>query len=241
MKKELVKFLPSYVGSKAYWIDKLLPYKGQEFVEVFCGSAVISANLAKTAYLNDLDPIIYKVLSNFDQQIVPKTFSKEDYFEARIKPDWWKHLYCLQKMSFSGVFRYSKNGYNVPIKKNLISISVAHEYKKALKKYKQLNPTITNVSYNQIPLDVFKDKVVVFDPPYEGSQAAYNKEFDYDEYWKFVRDVAKIAKTVLIFDTENNLKKQSLTIEATRKMRVNGKKQGSLEAMVILGENLLKK
>lgn len=73
-KTELIKFLPSYVGSKAYWVDKLLAYQGEEFVEVFCGSAVLSANLASKAVLNDLDPVIYKVLSQYEQQKVPKNF-----------------------------------------------------------------------------------------------------------------------------------------------------------------------
>lgn len=112
----LMYFLPSYVGSKKIWVKKLLYYSGMDFVELFCGSAVLSANLAKSALLNDLDPYIHLVLSRFDELIVPEKFTLEDYYTYRKVENWWQFTYVLQKMSFSGVFRYSKNGYNVPPK-----------------------------------------------------------------------------------------------------------------------------
>lgn len=116
----MFKFLKSYVGSKSYWVNRLQQYKSRRFVELFCGSAVLSANLScKNPILNDLDVYIYKILSNFDSLIVPDSFTKEDYYLVRKNDDWWKYIFCLQAMSFSGVFRYSKNGYNVPIKKNI--------------------------------------------------------------------------------------------------------------------------
>jgi hypothetical protein len=122
---DLIKFFPSFVGSKAQWIkhEKLREATGlreNHIVELFCGSAVISASLAKSSLLVDIDPIICKVLTRFDEQIVPEVFTVEDYFEKREAENWWQYTYCLQKMSFSGVFRYNaaKNKYNVPIKKN---------------------------------------------------------------------------------------------------------------------------
>lgn len=241
MKKNLIKFLPSYVGSKAYWVDKLVGYKDLDFVEVFSGSSVLSANLAKTAILNDTDPIINKIFSNYQKLIVPEKFTKEDYYKYRKDNNWWKYIYCLQKMSFSGVFRYSKNGFNVPMKNDLKQdfISVKDEYSKAKKRFKELNPTILNKSYNELDLNLFKDKVVILDPPYEGSQAAYNKKFDYVAYWKFVKAVSKIAKATLIFDTKSNIEKAGYKVIATRKMRVNGSKDGDIEALAIIGLNLL--
>lgn len=246
MKKDsddkLIKFMPSYVGSKAYWVERLKNYKDKDFVEVFSGSSVLSANLAKTAILNDLDPIIYKIFSNYEQLIVPEEFTIDDYFRTRKLSDWWKHIYCLQKMCFSGVFRYSKNGFNVPPKANFKDngvIKVSDEFKRAKKRFKELNPTVLNLSYDKIPMDSFKDKVVIFDPPYEGSQTAYNKVFDYQAYWAFVKQVSKIAETVIIFDTQANIEKAGYTVIETRKMRVNGSKEGSLEAMAIVGKNRL--
>lgn len=243
-KESLIKFLPSYVGSKAYWVDKLSAYKGKEFVEVFSGSAVLSANLAKSAILNDADPIIYKIFSKYNSLVVPDKFTIKDYFKYRQAKDWWKHVYCLQKMSFSGVFRYSKNGFNVPPKANFKNkgvVKVKDEFKKAKKRFKELNPEILNLSYNQISLDKFKDKVVIFDPPYENSKAAYNKSFNYKTYWDFVKEVAKVAETVIIFDTKSNIEKAGYKVLQTRKMRVNGSRPGDIEAMAILGLNLLNK
>lgn len=239
---KLIKFLPSYVGSKAYWVERLRPYQGKDFIEVFSGSGVLSANLAKTTVLNDLDPVVYKIFSNYDKLIVPEVFTINDYFEKRKLKEWWKYIYCLQKMSFSGVFRYSKNGFNVPPKANFKDngkINVLTEFKKAKKRFKELNPTILNLSYDQIPLETFRDKVVIFDPPYEGSKAAYNKSFDYDKYWEFVKQVSKVAKTVIIFDAQRNIEKAGYQVIETRQMRVNGARPGDVEAMAILGENLL--
>lgn len=242
-KKELIKFLPSYVGSKAYWVNFLLPYKGQDFIETFSGSGVLSANLAKSAILNDLDPMVYKIFSNYEKLIVPKVFTTEDYFKYRSDKEWWKYIFCLQKMSFSGVFRYSKNGFNVPIKKDLKKkeISVQDDFKAAKKRFKELNPTILNLSYQDIPLENFKDKVVILDPPYEGSQAAYNRPFDYKEYWEFVKKITPLAKAVILFDKKDNLEKAGYEVLATRKMRVNGARPGDMEAVAIVGLNLIKK
>ena len=241
----MIKFLPSYVGAKSYWIEALQPYRGSDIVELFAGSAVISANLAKTAVINDFDPIIYKVFSNYDQLIVPEVFSEADYYQHRKDADWWKYLYCFQKMSFSGVFRYSKNGYNVPMKKGYIdNVSLQGDYKEALDRFKQLNPTVLNLSYDCVPLDLMKGKVVVLDPPYQNKQASYNDAkskkkdvFDYQKYWDYVRNLTTIAQTVIVFDTQSNIKSNlNVSDLLTRKMRVNGKYDGDLEAMCILGE-----
>jgi site-specific DNA-adenine methylase len=242
---KLIKFLPSYVGSKAYWVPLLQNYKGEDFVEVFAGSGVLSANLAKTAILNDKDPIIHKVFSNFLELEAPESFSAEDYFTFRKVPDWWRYIYCLQRMSFSGVFRYSsKGGFNVPIKKvkkdgvyiNPEPIHPRADCLAAKERFKELNPTILNLSYEDIPLSLMEGKVVVFDPPYEGSQASYNTAFDYEKYWELVKTVSKIAKTVIIFDSKKNIEKHGYETLNTRKMRVNGKHQGDVEAIAILGE-----
>jgi adenine-specific DNA methylase len=76
----MVKFLPSYVGSKAYWISYLNSYHDMDFVELFAGSSVLSANLAKTALLNDIDPYVYLMLSQFDKLVVPEVFTQKDVF-----------------------------------------------------------------------------------------------------------------------------------------------------------------
>jgi len=246
--RRLIKFFPSFVGSKAQWIKndvlrEVVGDKENHIVELFCGSAVISANLAKSSLLVDIDPIICKILSRFDEQIVPEIFTAEDYFEKREADNWWQYAYCLQKMSFSGVFRYnaSKNKYNVPIKKNrdgtyyLMEINVRDEYLIALNRWKELHPGIINLSYLDIPIQNFKNSVVIFDPPYEGSKAAYNKEFNYKLYWQIVERVREISNRVIVFDRVKNIQKNLGDIECyTRKMRVNGKYAGDEEGMCIL-------
>lgn len=233
------KFFPSYVGSKSYWISELNRFKNKDFVELFCGSSVLSANLAKTSVLNDLDPMVYQILSEFDKLIVPEEFTKDDFNTVKKYNNWWQYSYCLQKMSFSGVFRYSKNGYNVPMKKDFQSknIYIQDDYNKSLARWHELKPTCLNMSYCEVPKDLLVGKVVILDPPYETSKASYNTLFDYERYWDYVKQLEDIAETIIIFDRYDNLKHHGIEPLATRKMRVNGSKKGDIEAIGLFEEN----
>jgi len=230
----IYQFLPSYVGSKKQWVERLRQdYSNSEIVEPFCGSSVLSANLATTAILNDNDKYIYLILSQFDQLIVPDRFTKEDYFNVRPKADWWKYAYCLQKMSFSGVFRYSRNGYNVPIKPNIPFVELRESYEIALKRWRELSPEVLNQDYLSIESEKIKNKLLILDPPYETSQASYNTKFDYPRYWQFVQEMKEVASAIILFDKQENLLKQNIPTCGNRNMRVNGKRAGSVESIAI--------
>jgi site-specific DNA-adenine methylase len=240
-----VRFLPSYVGSKRHWLPTLQPLAGRPFVELFAGSAILSANLASKALLVDLDPMVATILSRFDEQEVPETFTRDDYYRLRSAPDWWRHAYALQSLSYSGVFRYSKNGYNVPAKggpdpaknkKNEFHVRPAYDV--ALGRWRELAPDVRNVSYLDIPdadIAALGDNViVVLDPPYEGSQAAYNGNgFDYAAYWARVNELTA-QFDVLLFDRQANIEGHGFEVHATRKMRVNGARPGDSEALTVI-------
>lgn len=235
-RKDIIKFFPSYVGSKARWLKHLTKYKDRNFVEIFCGSGVLSANLAKTAILNDLDPYVTKILQEFDKQIIIEPFGEKEYFEARVRPDWYLSSYCLGKLAFSGVFRYSKNGFNVPIKSKK-PVYLQEEYERALQRWQELAPKIYNKNYYEINHEITVDSVLVIDPPYQNTQASYNKEaFDYEYYWQYVLLNENICKTVIIFDfLDNMLSNNNVT---TQKSRVNGKHEGNIEACFIFEDSL---
>lgn len=230
------KFFSGYVGSKRAWIDKLRELKGLNFVELFAGSAALSANLAGTAVFNDSDEYVTKILANFDQQKVTNAFDEDEYKKVRMQNDWWKYAFCLQKMAFSGVFRYSKNGYNVPAKpKGTVKMDkIEEEYAYSLTRWKELNPKVVNGSYLDVPLELIENAVVILDPPYAGSKAAYNtKPFDYGKYWEFVEEVKTKVLVLIVFDRKENLQRRGLPVFMERKMRVNGARQGDIEAMSI--------
>lgn len=194
------------------------------FVELFAGSSVISANLAKTSILNDKDINIYNILSRFDELIVPKVFTKEDYFKHRPDVEWWKYSYCFQKMAFSGVFRYSKNGYNVPPKKNLLEVRCSEEYKEALFRWKELNPKVTNFDFMDFPMSEMENKIIIVDPPYENSTTSYNNVLDYHLYWEYIRILEGLNSTIVLFDNRYNIAFNNVK---TRSMVVNGKYAGN--------------
>jgi len=256
-RSDLIRFLPSYVGSKRMWVPYLQEFSGRPIVELFAGSAVLSANLASKALIVDYDPIVAKVLQRFDEQIVPEVFTRDDYYHYRSVDNWWQYLYCLQSMSYSGVFRYSKNGYNVPAKGGSdISKNKVNEfynrpsYEKALERWKELSPDVRNCSYIDITDDEIAalgdDVLVILDPPYgdgeeQKSQAAYNdtasqqkkgEGFDFDEYWARAKELTQ-KFDVIIFDRKYNLERNGYHIDAVRKMRVNGARPGDVEAMSV--------
>lgn len=238
---EHIRFLPSYVGSKRAWVDRLSPdLKGRPIAELFCGSATLSANLATTALLVDLDPMVHRILSRFDEQIVPETFTRADYYRLRDAEDWWRYAFCLTSISFSGVFRYTENGFNVPAKGGADDkanpVNQWHlrpTYESALARWHDLAPAVLHESYLDVTGDRIEailgpDAVVVLDPPYEGSQAAYNTTFDYDAYWARAAELSERFTTVL-FDRASNLTAQGYSLWGGRKMRVNGARDGDQE------------
>lgn len=233
----LTKFLPSYVGSKAYWVRMLERYRGRDFVEFFAGSAVISANLANRAVLNDDDPFLHKYFRQYESQPVVETFTDKNYFAKRRQKNWYRWLYYLQKMSFSGVYRWSRNGYNVPIKADYRSkaVHLKDDVERSIGRFRALGPVLLKLDYLDVPMPENPD-IAVLDPPYESKKAAYNTAgFDYEQYWKFVRRCMDSFRVVIVFDWDKNMDERlpGRSYE-TRNMRVNGKHKGSREAMCVI-------
>lgn len=243
MEGNLTKFLPSYVGSKAYWVKALEQYRGRDFVEFFAGSAAISANLANRTILNDLDPFLYKYFRQYEKQPVVETFTHKNYFTKRKQKSWYRWLYYLQKMSFSGVYRWSsKSGYNVPIKQTYKPagfVNLKDEIEKSIERFKALDPALHNLDYLDVPIPEDPD-IAILDPPYQSKQAAYNMPgFDYEQYWDFVRRCMDSFRVVIVFDWDKNIR-ENLGEDRrydTRKMRVNGKYEGATEAMCVIDNN----
>ncbi len=241
----LIRFLPGFVRSKAFWVEdvqyilKNIPMKERHIVELFSGSAVISGNCAGSATLIDTDEVLCEILSRYDDQRVPEEFTSEMYFKYREEKDWWRYAFCLQKMAFSSIFRYSKSGFNVPKRSNLESIHVLPEYKKALSRWKKLQPVVLNQSYLELAPESFQGKILVADPPYEGSQASYNKKsFDYDTYWNYVDSLRYYARLVILFDRRENILKHfsinDISFYKQKTIRVNGKYEGDSDCMISL-------
>jgi len=235
----LARFLPSYVGSKAYWVSRLEQYKGRDFVEFFAGSAVISASLANRTVLNDLDPFLHRYFREYESQPIVGTFTDRDYFAKRSQADWYRHLYYLQKMSFSGLYRWSRRSrrYNAPIRGTYKSkaVHLKDEVERSIERFKALNPSLHNLDYSDVPIPENPD-VAVLDPPYESKQAPYNAPgFDYEQYWNFVHRCMDSFRVVIVFDWDANMRARLPGRNYdTRKMRVNGKHKGALEAMCIV-------
>jgi site-specific DNA-adenine methylase len=239
------------VGSKSYWVEdvRFLTKDFRDFVEPFCGSAILSANCAKTAILNDLDPLLCFILERFDEQIVPDIFTREMFYQVRGSKEWWKYAFCLSRMAFSGIFRHTeKGGFNVQAKtgKNYEQIAVRGQYLAALAQWKKLKPTIRCGSYEEIDPLTFEGKTVIFDPPYAGSVAWDNwcqnlgsrTHFNYVKYWEYVNESRKYAEVVIIFDKRENLVRRfnvaDIVFYKQKKLHVNGKYSQGVDAMISL-------
>lgn len=162
--KPLTRFLPSFVGSKADWVGKLERYRGRDFVEFFAGSAAISANLANRAVLNDVDEFLYKYFKQYESQPIVATFTDKGYFARRSQKTWYRYLYYLQKMSFSGVYRWGRNGYNVAIKKDYKpagAVRLKDEVERSIERFTALNPTLYKLNYWEVPFPEKPDIAVL--------------------------------------------------------------------------------
>lgn len=227
-----IRLLPSYVGSKLYWLDYLKnrPLDYTKVVELFSGSAVLSFNLSNDIVLNDVDKYLISFINNFNEARIKEPFTVDDYYKYRAAPDWHMWLFCLQKMSFSGVYRWSKNGYNVPPKKSLKSVSVIAEYLDAREAYNKKKIKTYCSSYLEVPATEYQNAGLILDPPYENSKAAYNRQFDYHQYWEFVRLTEGWASYIILFDANCNMPFPS---NGVRTMTVNGKHSSSKEGVFI--------
>lgn len=244
---EPLRFLPSYNGSKARWIRRLEHLRGRNIVELFAGTAAISANYASRALLVEADPIVARILTRFDELEVPETFTRDDYYALRGQEDWWRHAFCLSAMAFSGLFRYTDAGFNATHKgggpgkpSRDPQYDVMHlraRYEATLARWQELSPTIIHDTYQNVTdqqiAGVGEKPVVILDPPYEGAKTPYNKKFgafDYDAYWARAEQLAQHFD-VIIFDTAANLQRAGYPVHGTRGMTMNASRPAGTEAI----------
>jgi|GEM_PF-3517039 len=244
---EPLRFLPSYNGSKARWIRRLGHLEGRNIVELFAGTAAISANFANRAILVEADPIVARILARFDELDVPEVFTRDDYYAVRGLEDWWRHAYYLSAMAFSGLFRYTDAGFNATHKgggpgkpSRDPRYDVMHlrpRYEAMLNRWCELAPHIIHDSYLNVTDETIRavgeSPLVILDPPYEGAQTPYNKrfgEFDYEAYWARAEELAD-RFDVIIFDTAGNLERAGYPVHGTRGMTMNASRPSGTEAI----------
>ena len=247
---EPLRFLPSYNGSKSRWVRRLEHLRGRNIVELFAGTASISANLADRALLVEADPIVARILTRFDELVVPEVFTRDDYYDVRGRDDWWRYAYGLSAMAFSGLFRYSDAGFNATHKgggpgkpgtsPRHNAMRLRPDYERSLARWRELAPTVLHTSYQNVTLDqiaaVGERPVVILDPPYEGSKTPYNDKhgvLDYPAYWERARELAA-RFDVIIFDTAANLICAGYPVHGTRSMVMNAAKPSQTEAITFV-------
>lgn len=201
-------------------------------VELFAGSAVISANFASSALLVDLDLPLTRLLSSYDRLFVPETFTVEQYNLARSGTgDWWRAAFYLSAMARGGIWRHSaRGGFNVQAR-NDSTRAMRDTYERNLARWQELQPVVLHGSYNDISVDDIaswhENPLVILDPPYEDTRAAYNSNgFDYTAYWNHVATLGEHFD-LLIFDLTQNLERAGYvpTGEPRPLRRQNGSEQ----------------
>lgn len=244
---EPLRLLPSYAGSKSHWIHRLGHLQGRNIVELFAGTGSISMNYADQALLVELDPQLARILSRYDELIVPEVFTRDDYYAVRGRDDWWRYAYSLSAMAFSGLFRYSDRGFNATHKGGGAgkpgtsprheAMRLRPEFERALGRWRELSPTVVHGSYADITdaqIEAVGERpLVILDPPYEGTRTPYNDKhggFDYTAYWHRASDLAE-RFDVIVFDTAGNLERAGYPVHGTRTMKMNGARAAEAEAV----------
>lgn len=232
-------FLPAYVGSKRRWLEELHFLQDRPIVELFAGSAILSAHFASRALLVDIDLQLCNVLSRYDELEVPDLFTEADYDRVRSSKDWWRYSYYLSAMSRGGSWRHSaRGGFNVKARSDK-AYSRRYKYELALERWTELKPEVRNTSYADVTNEDIREfggdeVVVVLDPPFESTGAAYNStSFDYSAYWARVAEIAADFD-VLIFDTRENLVAAGYPIHGEKNLSRLGTATQNVEANCFL-------
>lgn len=195
------------MGSKSRIATDIIPIiqgyldanKSFDYVEPFCGGCnVIDKIDASVKYAYDKNKYLialYQNLHRIDE--LPKFVSKEHYSDVRDSynqgtdkyEDWYKGAIGFLA-SYNG--RFFDGGYAGVV--HTKTGTMRDYYDEALRNLKEQIPKLKNVIFNCCDYSQINvtDSVIYCDPPYKGTkQYGTRKNFDYDKYWDWVRDLSK--------------------------------------------------
>lgn len=194
--KQLVPIIQSYIDDndiKTYW-------------EPFCGGAnMIDKIKCERRVASDIHPYLIALLkqAQIDVSCFPETISKEEYKAVRSNPseypDWYVALvgFCASYNSkwFGG---YANN---VKTKTGIVRNYTDEAIRNLVKQAPQLKGVIF-YQYDYRDITGIKNAVIYCDPPYQYTTKYSTGDFDYEEFYEWVR---KMSKDNIVLVSEYNM------------------------------------
>lgn len=183
--KELVPIIQSYITENT--VAYLEPFVG--------GANMIDKIKCKNKVGCDIHKELIALLKYSQENELPETISEEEYNQVKNNkedyPDWYVGLvgFCgsFGAKYFNGFARrYNKDGSLFDVPKQAINSLRRQSKKEEFKNIKFLN-----CNFLDLPINKIKGYVIYCDPPYRGTTKYATKEFPYDEFYDWCREMSK--------------------------------------------------
>ena len=183
--KELVPIIQNYITEDT--VGYLEPFVG--------GANMIDKIKCKNKIGCDIHKELIALLKYSQENELPETISEEEYNQVKNNkedyPDWYVGLvgFCgsFGAKYFNGFARrYNKDGSLFDVPRQAINSLRRQSKKEEFKNIKFLN-----CNFLDLPMNKIKGYVIYCDPPYRGTTKYATKEFPYDEFYDWCREMSK--------------------------------------------------
>lgn len=199
-----------YMGSKSKIAKEIVPILQKyiqennikNYVEPFVGGAnIIDKIVCRNKIGNDNQKYLIELFNNLEKiNYLPDTITKEHYSDVRNSynckdkryEDWYIGAVGFLS-SYNG--RFFDGGYSGVVKTK--NGGLRNYYMESLENLKNQSPNLKNITFifgDYKDINVPKNSLVYCDPPYIGTKQ-YNtsRNFNYKEYWEWVREISKYS------------------------------------------------
>ncbi len=223
----LIKPAFNHLGNKFRMISKLhseMQVKGiKNFVDVFAGSAVVSASFkgAEKYWLNDKDENLKDILNfliNTDKNRIQNDIDKvakkykldklpynEGYIKLREKYNKSENknpveLFTLVLFAFNQQIRFNSKGeFNTPPGKTMWTEYQKEKMFKFVEAFEGRKVVIENMDFEDLVMNVaeqvnLEETIFYFDPPYLITNATYNKDWSIESEKRLLNILSKLSK-----------------------------------------------
>lgn len=203
-----------YMGGKGRIVNDILPimlsnYNGNTFVDIFCGGCSVIEHVPNTyrRIANDKQKYLIAMWRVITTGGIPPMHIERDYYcDVRDSynknnenyPDWIKGWVGFMG-SFNGrFFDGGYSGHNVVGKNGKARDYITENINNTLSQIPKLNDVEWHYG-NYYDLELPPVSLIYCDPPYKGTkQYSTSKNFDYEKFYQWCRDMKKEGHTVFI-------------------------------------------
>lgn len=194
-----------YMGSKARFVKEILPIilrrrrKDQWYIEPFAGGMNVICNVRGNRIANDINYNLIQMWKKLIDGWIPKQYTYEEYKQIKNNKDkyppyeiGWVGFCCSYRSKYFGGFAGIKKEKSGKIRNYQIE---------AIKNISKQIPKMKNVIFENKPYYKLKlppKSIIYCDPPYKGTTKYNEKNFDYNFFWNWIRNIDKQGHTIFV-------------------------------------------